>query len=83
MSTFTVHRGKRYRAIISLSWWEQIATNEMIAQKLRDVGFSEVKVTGEDHLREAKALWPLKDTTAQIPSQVSSIQEIEVTVASR
>lgn len=83
MSTYTVHKDRRYRAIVALRWWEESVTNEMIAQKLRDVGFSEVKVTGEGHLREVKALWPLRDTTAEIPSQISSIQEIEVTVASR
>ena len=42
MSKFTVHNGKRYRAIISLRWWEQIATNDKIAKLLRDVGFLDV-----------------------------------------
>ena len=78
MSKFTVHNGKRYRAIISLRWWEQIATNDKIAKLLRDVGFIDVRVSGNGEMREAKGLWPLKDTTAEIPPQVSSIQEIEV-----
>jgi len=78
MSTYTVHKGKRYHAIIALSWVEQLATNEMIAQRLRDAGFSEISVKGQGHIRDATALWPLKDATAQIPSQVASIQEIEV-----
>ena len=56
MSKFTVHQGRRYRAIIMLSWWEQIATNEKIAKMLREVGFTEVGVTGDGHMREAKAL---------------------------
>lgn len=78
MSTYTVHQGRHYRATIALNWAEQFATNEMIAQRLRDAGFTEVSVSGNGHSREATALWSHKDATAQIPSQVSSIQELEV-----
>jgi hypothetical protein len=55
-----------------------IAANEKIAKMLRDVGFTEVIVTGGAEMREAKGLWPRQDTTAEIPPQVHSIQEIEV-----
>jgi hypothetical protein len=78
MSTYTVHQGRHYRATISLNWAEQFATNDMIAQRLRDAGFTEVSVTGGGHFRQAMALWAHKDATAQIPSQISSIQELEV-----
>ena len=78
MSAYTVHQGRRYRAILTLGCAEQFASNDMTAQRLRDAGFTEVSVTGHGHSREATALWPHNDTTAQIPSQVSSIQEIEV-----
>ena len=61
-----------------LSWWEQIATNEKVAKMLREVGFTEVGVKGDGHMREAKALWPLQDTTTEIPPQIHSVQEIEV-----
>jgi len=37
MSMYTVHKGRRYRAAISLRWWEQVATNKMIAQQLREL----------------------------------------------
>lgn len=81
MSVYTVHKGRHYQAAIFLNWIEQIATNDQIAQKLRDAGFAEVSVTGSGHYREAKALWPLADATAQIPPQVQSIREIPVVVA--
>lgn len=77
MSFYTVHKGKRYRATIWLSWLEQIASNESIAQKLQEVGFTQVSVTGGGHFREAKAIWPLNDASAEVPSQVKSVQEIE------
>jgi len=37
MSMYTVHKGRRYRAAISLRWWEQVATNKVIAQQLREL----------------------------------------------
>jgi hypothetical protein len=78
MSMYTVHQGKHYRAMFALNWVEQIASNELITQRLRDAGFAEVHVKGQGHTREATAFWPRKDTTAQIPPQIISIQEIEV-----
>src|SRR5262245_53553071 len=44
MATFTVRQGKRYRARIELGWLEALASNELIADKLRAAGFSEVTV---------------------------------------
>ena len=45
MATFTVQQGKRYRATITLGGIERWASNEMIAGRLRDAGFSDVAVT--------------------------------------
>jgi hypothetical protein len=42
MATFTVQQGKRYRATISLGFFERFASNDTIAGKLRDAGFYEV-----------------------------------------
>jgi hypothetical protein len=78
MAIFTVRQGKRYRATIALSWWEQVASNAMIAQQLEDAGFTEVSVTGSGTEREAEALWPAADASADVPSQVSAVTEIEV-----
>jgi hypothetical protein len=75
---FAVHKGRRYRAAISLGWVERFATNEMIAQRLRDAGFSEVLVVGSGGTREAKALWSGEDAAAEIPSQISSIDELQI-----
>ena len=83
MSFYTVHKGKHYKAMISLNWWEQVASNDMIAAKLSDAGFTDVTVTGEGPMREAVGLWPHNDATAQVPSQVIAVREIETQVASR
>ena len=77
MPAYTVRQGRRYRATISLGWLEQVASNETIADKLHDAGFTEVSVTGDGRMRQAEALWPGPDATADVPSQVASIDEIE------
>ena len=76
MATFTVQQGKRYRATIALSGIERWASNDMIASRLRDAGFSEVSVTGLGTTRIAEALWPGADTTAEMPAQVAEVLEI-------
>ena len=75
MATFTVRQGKRYRATLNLGWLERWASNETIAGKLRDAGFSEVKVDGSGATRLAEALWPGPDTTAEMPSQIVEVIE--------
>jgi hypothetical protein len=64
MPIFTVHQGKRYRATITLGFLERFASNDTIADKLREAGFTEVTVTGSGGTREAEAIWPKEDVTA-------------------
>jgi hypothetical protein len=73
MATFTVRQGQRYRATIALGWLERWASNETIAGRLRDAGFTEVKVEGSGGTRSAEALWPLPDATAEMPSQITEV----------
>jgi hypothetical protein len=76
MAAFTVQQGKRYRATISLGLFERFASNETIAAKLRDAGFSDVQVTGSGGTRYAEAIWPGADATAEMPSQIASVAEV-------
>lgn len=80
---FTVRRGKRYRATITLNWLERWVGNETIAAKLRAAGFTEVNVSGAGDTRLAEALWPSPDVTAEMPSQVLGVSEISVRKRSR
>jgi hypothetical protein len=75
MATFTVCEGKRYRTTITLGWLERWASNEMIAGKLREAGFADVKIEGSGGTRQAEALWPISDTTAEMPSQITAVIE--------
>jgi hypothetical protein len=76
MSEFTVRHGRRYRATISLGLLEQLAGNDLIAEKLRAAGFAEVEVSGRGGTRTAVALWPSEDRSAPLPPQVTSVVEL-------
>jgi hypothetical protein len=76
MPTFTIRQGKRYRAMISLGTLQSFADNDLIAGKLIEAGFADVSVSGSGGTRLAEARWPLADTTAPLPSEVTEITEI-------
>ena len=78
MPKFTVRRGRRYQATLSLGMLESFASNDMVADRLRAAGFSEVDVEGTGASRSAQAVWANDDATAEMPSQVLSVTEIEV-----
>ena len=73
---FTVKKDKRYKAKISLGFFEQVASNDMIVEKLQEAGFSDVHVTGSGGERTAIGRWSGADTSAEMPSQVVSATEI-------
>jgi hypothetical protein len=73
MPRYTVKKGKRYQAKISLGLFQSMASNALVADQLRDVGFTEVAVTGSGSTRLAEGLWPHDDTSAEIPDEVSDI----------
>ena len=78
MARFTVQNGKRYQATISLGFVQRLASNEMVADKFREVGFTDVTVTGSGRTRLAKGSWPHDDAAAEIPDEVGHIEQIEV-----
>jgi hypothetical protein len=77
VASYTLKRGRRYAATISLGFVERLADNEMIAEKFRAAGFSDVTVTGSGNVRYAEGLWSADDITpASVPEQVTEISEI-------
>jgi hypothetical protein len=76
MPTFTLRQNKRYRATISLGVLQSFADNDLIAGKLIEAGFRDVSVSGSGGSRVAEARWPLADTTAPMPSEVTDVTEI-------
>ena len=76
MPHFTVQKGKIYKAKISLGLMQSVASNEMVADKLREAGFTDVVVTGSGRTRIAEGVWPHEDTAAEIPTEVADIQVV-------
>ena len=77
---YTVRNGKRYRAMVLLPFLKAWVPNEMVADRFREVGFTEVDVAGSGRQRLAQGLWPNPDATAELPDEIDpgSIKEIEV-----
>ena len=73
MPRYTVEQGKRYRAKVSLGLLQSVASNEMVAEKFREAGFTDVIVQGSGRTRVAQGLWPHKDASAEIPDEVTDI----------
>jgi hypothetical protein len=76
MASFTMRQGKRYRATITLGGIERWASNDMIAGRLREAGFSDVAVSGMGTTRTAEAVWAGADTSGEMPAQVTEVVEI-------
>ena len=73
MSEFTVEKGKRYKATITLGLLQSVASNEMVADKLREAGFADVSVTGSGRTRTATGLWACETISGTIPNEISDI----------
>ena len=73
---FTVEKGERYRATLSLTSVERLADNELIARKFRALGFSRVRVSGSGATRRVEGVWPGKDATAPMPHQIVAVAKL-------
>jgi len=75
-SEFTVEQGKRYRATLSLKSVERLADNELIARKFRALGFSKVHVSGSGATRRVEGVWPRKNASTPLPSQIVAVARV-------
>jgi alpha-L-fucosidase len=73
---FTVHKGKRYRATLSLNSVERLADNALIASKFRALGFSKVRVSGAGAIRKVEGVWPRKDASTPLPHQIIEVASL-------
>ena len=73
---FTVHKGKRYMATLSLSSVERLADNALIARRFRALGFSNVRVSGTGAMRRVEGVWLRKDATAPLPRQIVAVARL-------
>jgi hypothetical protein len=78
MAHFTVENGKRYQATINLGFVQRLASNDMVADKFREAGFTDVTVTGAGRTRLARGSWSGDNASAEIPDEVGHIDQIDV-----
>lgn len=74
---FTLQKGKRYRATITLGFVERLAGNEVIAEKFMTAGFIDVRVAGKGGTRVAEGTWNADDARPTYPAQISDISIVE------
>lgn len=74
---FTLQKGKRYRTTLTLGFIERLASNDAIAEKFRDAGFTDVEVEGEGGQRYAEGVWGRDDYRPTYPAQISEVAEVE------
>ncbi len=77
MALYTVRKGKRYRATIRLGFFQSVASNQQVAEKFSEVGFTEVNVTGSGRNRVGTGLWPHPNATAEVPDEITAVELIE------
>jgi hypothetical protein len=73
---FTVEKGKRYRATLSLKSIERLANNALIARKFRALGFSQVRVSGSGATRRVEGVWLGSDASAPLPRQIVAVAKL-------
>jgi len=73
---FTLQRGKRYKATIHLGFVERLASNDLLAEKFRSAGFTDVQVTGEGGTRQAVGVWNADELRPTYPPQISDLSEV-------
>ncbi len=73
---YTLERGKRYKSMITLGFVERLASNEAIASRFREAGFTDVTVTGEGGTRYAEGVWSADNLRPTFPPQISDFSEV-------
>jgi hypothetical protein len=77
MATYTVRKGRRYRATIALGLLQSVASNDMIADRFRAAGFADVEVKGSGCTRTAKRYGRTTMHAPISPTRLFSVEEIE------
>lgn len=75
---FTVHHGLTYRAELQLSFFESMASNDMVAEKFHELGFRHITVSGEGDQRWAQGTWDGPDESVPLTDEhVISVVEVK------
>jgi predicted chitinase len=73
---FSLVKGKRYKGKITLTGFESWASNSMVADKFRELGFTDVSISGSGGTRTGEGKWDKPDQSIPMPSQISDVVEV-------
>lgn len=74
---FTVHHGKVYRAHLKLNFFESFASEEQVAEKFREIGFTNIHILGSGEDRYAVGTWNGPDESVPLTDEhIVSVQEV-------
>jgi hypothetical protein len=68
--------GHHYEATINVGLLAGMVSNETVAQKLTDAGFTDVIVTGSGAIRTASGIWNGATENVALPNQIVEVHEI-------
>ncbi len=65
-------QGQRYKARLRLGFFEGIASNDTVREKLEDAGFCDVAVGGSGRDRTVEGTWSGATMDVDLPDQIVS-----------
>lgn len=66
----------KYEAELLLGMIESFADNGLIANKFREVGFSDVLVAGSGKVRIAQGTWKQASQDVTLPAQIKKVKKL-------
>ena len=76
-SSVQLKQGKRYQGDVTLRGLQVMGSNNQVADKFKELGFTDVACSGSGSLRIAKGTWSQRDQAIALPDQVSNVREIK------
>ena len=74
-SNVQLNQGNQYQATLILSGFEVFASNRQVADRLKEIGFTGVIVTGHGSRRYAVGTWTQPSQVVQVPQQVRNVSQ--------
>jgi hypothetical protein len=72
----TLKKFSKYAATIELKGFQVIATSNQVAEKLQEVGFTNVEVRGTGKYRQATGVWSKETQEQDLPKGITDVVEL-------
>lgn len=72
----TLEKGSKYLAHVRLSWLQRIASNDVVVEKFRSLGFSDVLSVGSGNARAVSGTWGGDTSIVDVPDSIVEVIKI-------